>query len=133
MIFVFSILFRSTGKSQGSQRILGDCRKLPLCHLGIFWNRRKYSVLLHRVYLSCLPNDFGHRKQKQGRRCSVVGLLGVVFILFFNRNVPRLYPILDSILFRFQVSVFVMGDVTPNSWRKVPLRQFPERLFKEEF
>lgn len=116
--------FRSVGKSQGPQRVLGNCRKFSFRDLSLFWDRCEYSVLIYRICLPCLSNDFGYWTQKQGRWCSVVRLLGAVFFLFIDWDFPRVYPILDSILFCFQACIFALGDVASNSWCKIPLRQF---------
>jgi len=131
-----NLLYKSISiqrKKSCPKRILSDCRKFPFCNLGLFWNRGEYPVFIYWIYLPCIPNGFGYRTQKQGGWCSVVRLLGLVLFLFVDWDIPELYPVLDSILLCFQVGIFALGNVTTNSWRKIPLWQFSERLFEEEF
>ena len=124
--------FHLIGKSQGPQGILGDRWKFPFRSLGLFRNWCEYPVLVHRIHLPCIPNGFVYWTQKQGGWCSVVRLLGLVFFLLVDRDIPGIHPLLDPILFRVQVGILALGHVAPNPWRKIPLRQLSERLFEEE-
>lgn len=121
-----------SGQIQGPQGILGDCWNSSFRHLGLLRNWCEYSLLVHRIYLPCLPNCFVHRKQEQGRWCSVVRLLGLVRVLLVDRNFPGIHPLLDSILLCLQARFLALGYVATDPWGQIPLRQFPERLFEEE-
>ena len=61
-----SLINHFIGKSKGAKRNFGDCGKLPLCRLGLFWNWGEHPVFIHRIYLPRLPNYFGYRTQAQG-------------------------------------------------------------------
>ncbi len=63
----------------------------------------------------------------------MVRVLGFVFVLFLDRNLPGIYFVLDSLLFCLQVGLLALGHVAPDPWRKILVRQLPERLFEEEF
>ena len=58
----------------------------------------------------------------------MVGLLGLVCLLFTHRNIQGLYLVLDPVLLCIQVSIPPLGDAATNQGIEILVRFIPQGL-----